>query len=74
MKTPDPIAAAHEFDLWADAGRAESMADGHRGVTSCDKEQLDHNATVLDVGCAMDGPSKILSIGVLARVSTFPSA
>ncbi len=53
MKTPDPIAAAHEFDLWADAGRAESMADGHRGVTEAAIRnwQLDHNATVLDVGC-----------------------
>ena len=53
MKQPDPVAAANEFDLWADAGRAESMADGHRGVTEAAIRnwQLDGSSVVLDVGC-----------------------
>jgi len=53
MKTPDTVAAANEFDLWADAGRAESMADGHRGVTEAAIRnwKLDKNSIVLDVGC-----------------------
>jgi SAM-dependent methyltransferase len=53
MTRPDPESAAREFDRWADAGRAESMADGHRGITEAAIEHwtLDSDATVLDVGC-----------------------
>lgn len=53
IRTPDPIAAATEFDRWADAGRAESMADGHRGVTEAAIRNwvLDQESAVLDVGC-----------------------
>ena len=53
MTTPDPVAAANEFDLWADTGRAESMADGHRGVTEAAIRnwELNQQAAVLDVGC-----------------------
>ncbi|MGB0638766.1 MAG: class I SAM-dependent methyltransferase [Myxococcota bacterium] len=50
---PDAKAAAEEFDRWADAGRAESMAQGHLGVTSpvINSWNLDSSSTVLDVGC-----------------------
>ena len=51
--TPCAKAAAEEFDSWAQTGRAESMATGHRGVTDAAirRWELDSNATVLDVGC-----------------------
>jgi len=50
---PKEAAAAAEFDRWAHAGRAESMASGHRRATG---EAIAHWAlgaddTVLDVGC-----------------------
>jgi len=53
MTRPDESAAAREFDKWADAGRAESMADGHRGITEAATEhwRLDAQSVVLDVGC-----------------------
>lgn len=53
MTRPDPIAAAIEFDQWADSGRAESMADGHRGITEAAAAHwvLDDTHRVLDVGC-----------------------
>ncbi len=53
MATPTIDAAAAEFDQWADAGRAESMADGHGGVTraALDRWSLNAGHTVLDVGC-----------------------
>ncbi len=51
----DPIekAAAAEFDRWAEAGRGESMADGHRDVTGqvLDGWDLGPDDRVLDVGC-----------------------
>lgn len=50
---PDAKAAAKEFDRWADAGRAESMAQGHLGVTTpvIRSWTLNAESTVLDVGC-----------------------
>ncbi len=53
MAQPDANAAAQEFDKWADAGRAESMADGHRGITEAATQHwnLDAQSVVLDVGC-----------------------
>jgi SAM-dependent methyltransferase len=53
MPNPTIDAAASEFDQWADAGRAESMADGHGGVTraALDRWSLKPEHTVLDVGC-----------------------
>ena len=53
MAKPTLEAAASEFDLWADAGRAESMAEGHGGVTraAIDRWTLGASDTVLDVGC-----------------------
>lgn len=53
MTRPTLGAAASEFDRWADAGRAESMADGHGGVTraAIDRWTLSETDTVLDVGC-----------------------
>ena len=46
-------AAAKEFDTWAHAGRAESMAKGHRDVTGQALDQWDLTDTdhTLDVGC-----------------------
>ena len=32
MIQPDEKKAAAEFDLWAESGRAESMAEGHRSA------------------------------------------
>ncbi len=53
MSRPDEQRAADEFDAWARAGRAESMAQGHRGVTepAIAHWQLDDKSVVLDVGC-----------------------
>ena len=53
MGQPTLDAAETEFDQWADAGRAESMADGHGGVTraALDRWNLNPSHTVLDVGC-----------------------
>jgi SAM-dependent methyltransferase len=53
MGQPTLDAAETEFDQWADAGRAESMADGHGGVTraALDRWNLNQSHTVLDVGC-----------------------
>lgn len=53
MSRPDEAAAATEFDQWANAGRAESMADGHRGVTEAAIAgwTLGAGDAVLDVGC-----------------------
>jgi len=53
MAQPDAQAAADEFDTWATSGRAESMADGHRGVTEAAIRNwtIAPNSTVLDVGC-----------------------
>ena len=53
MAQPTLSAAETEFDQWADAGRAESMADGHGGVTrvALNRWTLNHTHTVLDVGC-----------------------
>jgi len=53
MGRPDETAAATEFDQWANAGRAESMAEGHRGVTegAIAGWTLSPNDAVLDVGC-----------------------
>jgi len=53
MPRPDPQRAAQEFDRWADAGRAESMAEGHRGMTEVafSHWNLGPGDTVLDVGC-----------------------
>lgn len=50
---PDADRAATEFDQWADAGRAESMADGHQGVTFAAIRDwtLDAEDVALDVGC-----------------------
>lgn len=51
----DPIekAAAEEFDRWARAGRAESMAEGHRNVTEQVLSQwpLTSDSRVIDIGC-----------------------
>jgi len=53
MSTPDETRAATEFDTWADSGRAESMADGHRGVTESAIAHwtLGPESVALDVGC-----------------------
>ncbi len=53
MGRPSAEAAANEFDTWAVSGRAESMADGHRGVTEAAIRDwhIKPGATVLDVGC-----------------------
>jgi ubiquinone/menaquinone biosynthesis C-methylase UbiE len=53
MAQPDAQAAADEFDTWATSGRAESMADGHRGVTEAAIRNwtIAPSSTVLDVGC-----------------------
>jgi ubiquinone/menaquinone biosynthesis C-methylase UbiE len=53
MDRPDEAAAATEFDQWANAGRAESMAEGHRGVTEAAIAgwTLGTADAVLDVGC-----------------------
>lgn len=52
-ETPDADRAAAEFDLWADAGRAESMAEGHQGVTHAAIRDwtLGKGDVALDVGC-----------------------
>ena len=52
-ETPDARKAAAEFDQWADAGRAESMADGHQGVTHAAIRDwtLGPDDVALDVGC-----------------------
>lgn len=51
--TPTEQAAAAEFDTWAQAGRGESMAIGHRDATGqlLDGWQLSKADRVLDVGC-----------------------
>ena len=53
MVQPCKQAAAREFDIWAATGRAESMADGHSGVTEAAIRdwQLKSTDQVLDVGC-----------------------
>lgn len=53
MNKPTEAAAAREFDSWAMSGRAESMADGHLGVTEAAIRNwtLAQNDAVLDVGC-----------------------
>ena len=53
MNRPNAQAAADEFDTWATSGRAESMADGHRGVTEAAIRNwtIQPGCTVLDVGC-----------------------
>ena len=53
MTLPTERAAEQEFDQWADAGRAESMAVGHLGVTEAAIRNwtVDEHSTVLDVGC-----------------------
>ena len=53
MNRPCKKAAAEEFDVWASNGRAESMADGHLGVTEAAIRdwKLKTEDTVLDVGC-----------------------
>jgi len=53
MTLPDAQAAADEFDTWATSGRAESMADGHHGVTMAAIRNwvIQTGATALDVGC-----------------------
>ncbi|MCB9781153.1 MAG: class I SAM-dependent methyltransferase [Alphaproteobacteria bacterium] len=50
---PTERAAADEFDRWAAAGRGESMADGHRDVTTQGLSgwSLTRRDRVLDVGC-----------------------
>ena len=52
-EAPDAGLAATEFDQWADAGRAESMADGHQGVTFAAIRDwtLSADDVALDVGC-----------------------
>lgn len=44
---------ATEFDQWAQAGRGESMAEGHWDVTMqlLDSVEFNSEMTVLDVGC-----------------------
>lgn len=53
MPTPTEQAAAAEFDAWAEAGRGESMAEGHRDVTGqvLDGWTLSSDHHVLDIGC-----------------------
>ena len=53
MAQPTESAARKEFDRWADAGRAESMALGHLGVTEAATRnwRINSDSTVLDVGC-----------------------
>ena len=53
MTKPCEQAAAREFDTWAVSGRAESMADGHNGVTEAAIRNWNLKSTdrVLDVGC-----------------------
>ena len=53
MALPTESAAREEFDRWADAGRAESMALGHLGVTEAAIRNWSVNlqSSVLDVGC-----------------------
>ncbi len=53
MPNPDEQRAASEFDDWASTGRAESMAEGHRGITGAAIAHwsLDSSSVVLDVGC-----------------------
>ena len=49
----DEKLVANEFDAWADTGRAESMANGHRYATESAVSSwvLTGNHQVLDVGC-----------------------
>jgi len=53
MSTPDEKQAAVEFDGWAKSGRAESMAEGHRGVTEAALTHwsVNDSSVVLDAGC-----------------------
>ncbi len=53
MTRPDERLAAKEFDSWADAGRAESMAEGHRGALLQAIEAWDFQPShkVADIGC-----------------------
>ena len=46
---------ATEFDQWAEVGRGDSMAAGHRYATQTllEKFQLDQNSVVLDAGCGI---------------------
>ena len=50
---PIETRAAAEFDRWAEAGRADTMADGHRDVTGqlLDRWTLTSEHHLLDVGC-----------------------
>lgn len=53
MKPIAEAAAAAEFDTWAEGGRDERMADGHRWPTEriLDGWAFDADSVLLDVGC-----------------------
>ena len=53
MTLPDEKKAATEFDQWALSGRAESMAEGHKGALFQAIDAWDFNAqhACLDIGC-----------------------
>ena len=53
MILPDEKKAATEFDQWALSGRAESMAEGHKGALFQAIEDWDFNDqhACLDIGC-----------------------
>jgi SAM-dependent methyltransferase len=53
MKRPDEKRAATEFDQWALSGRAESMAEGHKGAVFQAISDWDFSPahTGLDIGC-----------------------
>ena len=53
MIRPDEKKAAVEFDLWAESGRAESMAEGHRSafLQAIENWNFSSEHTVADIGC-----------------------
>ena len=53
MIQPDEKKAAAEFDLWAESGRAESMAEGHRSafLQAIEDWNFLPEHTVADIGC-----------------------
>lgn len=53
MIRPDEKKAAAEFDLWAESGRAESMAEGHRSafLQAIEDWEFSSEHTVADIGC-----------------------
>ncbi len=64
MTAPRVVAA--EFDSWAEAGRGESMADGHGDMTAqaLDRVDFDSDDRALDLGCGIGwGAREMLARG-----------